>query len=535
MRILFSIISIFFFLTGVSAQNSIRREGKVSYISSARIYAKFNSTDGIQKGDTVWTMSGTNKKALFIVDAFSSISCMGATINSTEEALVGQDIFLFIDKKTKETSETIVSKPDNENTIEKEDTEPQKKPGPVDEDKDILEGKVSLYSYSSFSDVTNNSTQRFRYKISASAGDAKEDLLSGETYIAFTHKAGQWQDVNDNIFNALKIYSLAAKIRPSDSWDIWLGRKINHNLSGIGAIDGLQIQNTTGDFIFGAVSGFRPDYSDYSFNTDLFEYGAYVGYNRDLDQGNIRNTVAFMEQRNNGNTDRRFLYFQHSNNLLKNVYAYASCELDLYSIKNDQPTNEASLTSLYLSLRFRPIKKLSIYTSYDARKNIIYYETFKNYLDRLLEDAMRQGFQTRVNYRPWNNMYTGLSYSYRKKNGDDKPTQNVRGYYGFTKFPWINASVNFSASYLQTAYLNGKIGGVRISKSFFKNKIYSNLNLRYVEYDYPLTDQNMTQYIGQIDANWRINKKLSFSLSYEGDFEKKGVYHLVFINIAQRF
>ena len=140
-------------------------------------------------------------------------------------------------------------------------------------------------------------------------------------------------------------------------------------------------------FSFGGVTGTRPDYEDYGFNLKLFEYGAYVGHSHATQKGQIQSSVAFFEQRNSGNVDRRFAYLQHSNTLFKNLSLFSSAELELFSLKDGVSSTSPSFTSLYISLRYRMFKKLTLFTSFDTRKNVIYYETFKDYADRLLEEA----------------------------------------------------------------------------------------------------------------------------------------------------
>ena len=108
---------------------------------------------------------------------------------------------------------------------------------------------------------------------------------------------------------------------------ISVGRKINPNISSIGALDGLQTESNYKHFFWGAVAGFRPDYTDYGFNAHLLEYGAYFGHTAQNKNGRMQTSLALFEQTNSGKTDRRFAYFQHDNSLIKNVVDCA----DLFS------------------------------------------------------------------------------------------------------------------------------------------------------------------------------------------------------------
>ena len=176
----------------------------------------------------------------------------------------------------------------------------------------------------------------------------------------------------------------------------------------MGAIDGLQYELRLKSFTIGLVGGFRPDYLNYSFNADLVQFGGYLGHDYSNKNGSMQTTLAFIDQLNNGNTDRRFAYLQHTNALVKNLFFFGSVEVDLYKQIMTPPSdtiqtdttytqdNSPSLTNLYLSLRYRPIRQLSLSVSYSSRQNVIYYETYKDIVERLLEETALQGFTFQV-------------------------------------------------------------------------------------------------------------------------------------------
>ena len=146
--------------------------------------------------------------------------------------------------------------------------------------------------------------------------------LSAEVYIDFVHKINEWSEIKADIFNGLKIYNLALNYEFNKNNKIWLGRKINPRISNMGAIDGLQYELRLKSFTIGVVGGFRPDYLNYSFNAKLLQFGGYLGHDYSNKNGSMQTTLAFINQMNNGKTDRRFAYFQHTNALIKNLYFF---------------------------------------------------------------------------------------------------------------------------------------------------------------------------------------------------------------------
>lgn len=528
------------FLTGTDfhlfAQESVSNiEGLVSYITGKNIYVKFINTDGIENGDTLFIKENEVLVPALVVQHHSSISCLCNPI--------GEKSFQVSDKiiaKTKSRQKVQVVEPQAENQIEKDvneqvissasENEPPKKTNKQD-----VAGTLSVSSYSNFSNTDRDNLHRLRYTFSMDAQNISNSKLSAETYISFSHKLNQWDVVQENLNNALKIYSLALKYDFNNTTSMWVGRKINPKIANIGAVDGIQFQKDWKRFFVGMVGGTRPDFQDYGFNPKLLEYGAYIGQNQKVENGFVQSSLAFFEQRNSGNTDRRFMYFQHSNSYIKNVNIFSSFELDLYKLENGQPQNTVSLTSLYLSLNYRISRRLSLFGSYDNRKNVIYYETFKNYTDAILQQASRQGLRFRINYRPINYLNIGVNAGTRFMKNDARKTNTLNGYATYTKLPWINSSLSLSTNLMQTSYLNGQVYGARLSKDILKGKIYGTLNYRWVKFDYVSSFSQLKQNIGEVDFSYQFNKKLYLSVNYEATFQKNENFNRLYLNVRWKF
>lgn len=514
-------------------------EGKVSYITMQNIYVRFEATGLVQKGDTIFIMKDQKMVPLFISESVSSMSGVGKPLGNME-VKISDVVYLKVKKsllkKNDENEETPIVKSGSErkDSISSYSIKTIPDKTKVPERQEKIRGRLAVSSYSYFSNASDLN-QRFRYTFSLSADNISGGRISTDSYIMFTHRLEHWADVEDNLFNALKIYSLNVNYDLSDRTRLSFGRKINPHISGVGAIDGLQAETKAGNFTFGAVVGSNPDYSDYSFNAKLFEYGAYLSHEFKNKNGSMANSFAIFQQTSHGKTDRRFAYFQHDNSLAKNIGFYVSCELDLYTLKNGLPVNSVSLTSLYLSLRYRMSKQLSASLSYDARKNVIYYETFKNYLDQLLLDATRQGYQLRINYRPAKTITSGITGGYRFQKKDPKPMLNFNGFLTFSEVPGINASVNLTANWLQTSYVDGMIYGIQVYRDIVPSKLSTGIYYRLADNQYANYNSNSIQHMAQFELSWRLSKKLTFSANYDGTYDRNTKYHSVYINLIQRF
>jgi len=541
MRILILFITLIIIGFGLKGQTSRQAiDGMVSYVTSQNVYVKFSSTENISVGDTLFTVTDGLLLPVLLVKELSSISCVCTPLSSKKLA-VNDNIRAFPVKTIPAANLNAVPAPGVKKELVQTDSIPTQKNTPPEEIKQRVNGRFSVSSYSNFSSVSDLS-QRMRYTFSMNATNISNSKLSAETYISFVHKAGEWSEVQNDIFNGLKIYSLALNYAVNKNNQLWFGRKINPRLSNAGAIDGLQYETKIKAFAAGLFAGTRPDYMNYSFNSKLLQYGGYLGHDyAGKNGGSAQSSVAFVEQKNNGNTDRRFAYLQHTNSLLPKLYFFGSVEFDLFNKKmNVQDStltqdNSPNLSNVYVSLRYKILKQLSVSLSYSARQNIVYYETYKSIIDQLLDESKLQGYMFQINYRPVKFITVGANAGYRFSKNDPGPTKNLYSYVTYSSVPFINASATLSATILETGYMSGNIYSLGLARDLLPGKLYGGINYRYVKYKFISNETPLSQNMGEINLTWRMMKKLSFSFNYEGTFEKDRHFDRIYINLTQRF
>ena len=266
-------------------------EGSVSFITGKNIYVKFISTENIENGDTLFIQKNEKIIPGLIVQHHSSISCLCVAINDIK--------FKVSDKiysKSKKVELPDIAEVLPEETPEKDINE-RVLITPEEENEQVkiqdFSGKLSLSSYSNISS-SGDDTYRFRYTFSSKAKNIAESKFSAETYISFTHKLNHWDLVQENLNNALKIYNLALKYDFNETTSLWAGRKINPRIANVGAIDGLQFEYGFKNMYVGIVGGSRPDFQDYGYNFDLFEYGAYFGQSKKVKNGFVQTSFCFV-------------------------------------------------------------------------------------------------------------------------------------------------------------------------------------------------------------------------------------------------
>jgi len=518
--------------------------GKISYTSSQNVYVQFSNTNGIEIGDTIFGLKNNTYQPVLIVKSKSSISCVTTLIGSN--APVVADV-VYARKKIEPASLEVIAQKSkegialNDQVINKVNKEKQQLGNGS-----TFSGRVSLSGFlNNTSDTTLNST--FRFNLSLNAHHIGNSNFSAECDLSLTNRNTNRPYVNlssvDSLklvnfrqtFNDVRVYNLSLKYDISKTASVLVGRRINSNLANIGAIDGVQFENSGKNISFGAVVGSRPDLYSYAINPDLFQYGAYLSHQLTRKSGSMQTSVAFFNQTNKMLTDRRFMYIQHSNSLLNNVNLFGSAEVDLFGLQNNLPVTTFNLTSAYLSLRWSALRNLSLAVSYDARKNIYYYETYKNYVDSLLDKETRQGLKFQINYRPFNRLSCGGTAGYRFATPTSNQSLNGYTYLTYSQIPLLDVAITINATALKTSYVSGIIYGASLSRDFLNGKLYTELSYQNVNYTFATTSQ-LLEDIGNLDFSWRITRKLIFSLNFEAMKDtNSNLQGRLFFNITQRF
>jgi hypothetical protein len=509
--------------------------GMVSYISSQNVYVKFISTKNFKVGDTLYIQKDNTLIPVLKVNNFSSTSCVCTPISESNLS-VSMKIFAKNNiQKSNEDEKVKLVIPTNEinnpDTTESIIQNELKRP----RFKQKISGSISASSYSNFSNSANVNSSRFRYQFSLNAKNISNSMISAEANVTFQHEKDNWKKVQENVFQALKIYNLAVKFDNNKNTQIILGRKLNPKISSLGAIDGIQYEGKINNLYVGLIAGSRPNYTDYNFDFSLPQFGAYIGHNHSNSNGEMQNSFGVFEQMNVSKTDRRIAYYQHSNSLIKNLYLFGSFEMELYKNIDSIPKNTFDLSSTFLLLNYKLFKRITLSASYDNRKNVIYYETYKSYINQILEIEARQGLSFQANYYNLKNLTFGAKAGYRFPNKNSKETINLYAFVSFYNIPGVNLNATVSANYLETSYVSGKILNLNLSREFLQNNLYVDCGYQLVDYSYTGSDATSLQNVVNLGITWLFIKNISFSANYETSFEKQNHYNRLNLQIRKRF
>ena len=505
--------------------------GKVSFVTSKNIYVKFDDTKNINIGDTLKFLN--QKTACLVVKNKSSNSVVCSVIYECD-VKKGDEVYYNYSTKNKNMEKAIVVVQVIENNKDSIEIDDQK-------DKDSryvqkVKGRISVASYSTLSNIRDD-RHRIMYRLSINADHIRASKFSFESYLTYRQYFNSEESSISRNRNRFNVYNLALRYDIDPSLSLVIGRKINNKISSVGAIDGLQVDKFFGKNYVGAIAGFRPDIYDYSFNSDLFEYGAYIGRISDNLYFYSQTTLGFMEQRNNKEIDRRYVYFQHSSTIVKKLNLFTSIELDLYNKVNDTVNNDVRLTNLYASARYRFSRKFDLTLSYDSRKRILYYETFKSEIERLLDDDIaRQGFRARINVRPIKYLITGISYSKRFQSDRENKSDNIYGYVSYSRIPSIGGGLSVNYNMNTSNYLKSKIFSVRYSRNLLKNKLNADFYYRNADFSYfnSHIGNNKQNYYGT-NLSYNITRRLMLSVSGEYSNSSQENNYRIYTKLIKRF
>ena len=536
---------IFVCLSANAFAQSTDLEGEVSFVTSENTYVRFLSTADIEIGDTLSFMHDGQKRPCLIVQQKSSSSCVCSTIGDCKIEK-GTRIYFAQAKKVEEPEvETEQDENKNPELNATEDLAIQDvSANPVIESNETKSEPVKLQkirarlSASTYSTLNPDHADRHRtmLRFNMNADRINNSRLSFETNINYRRNIEESTASTSLSNNFMRIYNLAVRFQLDSLSTITLGRKINRKMSSVGAIDGVQLDKYFNSYYTGAILGFRPDISDFGFNPDLFEYGVYFGKDltRGSNYGNV--TLGFLEQRNAGNIDRRYSYLQFSNSFSRKASMFASMEMDLYSFKDQTAVMEPRLTNLFLSFRYRFNRRFSVSLSYDTRKRIIYYETFRTEIDELLaDDLARQGIRLRVNIRPMKYVYTGFSVSRRFQSNSQNSSDNANAFVNIGRVPKLNGRLNFSFNYNKSNYLKSYIKAVRYSRMLIPRKVNVDLYYRHVNYNYISSETKTKQEYYGAGLSWNISKDINLNILLERSISSNNENYRFNTKLIKRF
>jgi hypothetical protein len=465
----YGILPLLLLSTLATAQSVV--PGEVTFITAQHVYVRFERTEGIAVKDTLELVQGGVATACLVVSSMSSTSCVCTVVRGCTFAkgdLVQTRRLHAVEANAVGTHRERPAR--TKTTVE--DTLGGKG--------ERIRGRLSAATYSTMPSAREND-HRVMYRFSMNAQNIANSKFSAETYLNYRRLYPANLESHPQNTEFFNVYSLAVSYAPDSNTTITLGRKINNSASSLGAIDGLQMERSFGTIFAGTIAGFRPDIYTYGLNFNLLEYGGYIGAQVSSATVSSRSTVGLLQQTNNGMVDRRYAYVQHTSTFNGNLNFFSSGELDLYSTTG----SSVRLTNLFISSRYRFSRKIDVFVSYDNRRRVVYYETFRNDVEVLLDDDdARQGARVRFNVRPTKKLGLGAGYSKRFQADGANASDNLSGFLNFNMDPEGVGRWSVQANRNTSNYVRSDVLSFRHSRTLIPRRLSMSLYYRMVEYTY---------------------------------------------------
>ncbi len=500
----------------VRAQSNKAQTGAVSFVTSTRVYIKFDNTQAILPGDTLYRFVNDQLTPSVVVEKKSSLSVVARLLAGQKPAK--GDLMQFNGRNINSGNDAVPAK----QLLEKK--------------KDPIKGSVSVGSYvqaSSATDFNARNMARVRFNMN----EINDSRLSISTYFIYRQNLEASEDTIYQSPGLFNIYNLFLKYEKKDDYSFGVGRKINRRVASLGMIDGVHLEKQLGILHVGGIAGFRPNFRNNGFSTDKPQMGAYLGIAHNSNGKSLDLTVGLLEQKNGSAIDRRYIYAQGMANLGFGFNLFSSAEMDLYTLNSDLTQGGNRLTNFHLSANYRFNKKVRFSASYDNRKQIIFYETFQTNLERLIaDDEARQGIRARVTLKPFKRVTIGAAYGKRYQNSMANASDNYNVFGSIRNMPIIGGIVSANLNVNQSNYLNSVSATFRHSRYYFRNKVSASTYLRSVAYSHnPERDVTILHQFAGSQFNYLFGNNFSLGGLVEFSLRKSEYKSRFNIQLTKRF
>jgi hypothetical protein len=255
---------------------------------------------------------------------------------------------------------------------------------------------------------------------------------------------------------------------PTSAFNYAIGRIQSNQLSGVGYLDGLFLRyNLSPRLHIGVYGGLKSSWEFAGAEGSRQKYGLMVGYRSDRSAASrIETSLAVNTEYKGKTVSRENLYFQSSFSFNNKLFVYNSVEVDINRSWRKERTSEAvSLSSFYLSARYRFSDVVLAGLSFDDRKNYYTYDTMEipeDYYDM----AARYSLGAELNLYFPRNYTTSFRAGIRKRQNDTQTTYTGRASFRKSNLFIKRLSVGINLNLYSNYYTEGWIPTVFITKSF---------------------------------------------------------------------
>jgi hypothetical protein len=315
-----------------------------------------------------------------------------------------------------------------------------------------------------------------------------------------------------------------------------IGRIISNFISGVGYIDGAQIQlNLSPQFRAGILGGFQPEWQYSKFQSSLQKYGGYLNFfTGDYQSVRFESTLAAVGIYHSSTISREFLYLQTNLRSSYHWQIYQSAEIDINRKWREEKTGKSiALSNFYISAFYQVSDPVKLGLSYDNRKNYWSYEVM-SMPDSLFDDNLRRGIRGYITLRLPARFSVYSNLGYRKREGDSESTHSFS--VGLNKSNLIirGIFINLLGAGFSNPVSDGNNYSARLGKYFAGG---SSLSVTYGNYYYKFssTDTKVNNRWLRFNGQFQVYRRFFLSAEYEAGLSGDTEGDKFFGEIGYRF
>lgn len=494
---------------------------KIKYLTAEYVYLDAGSSAGLAVGDVLYVVRSQEQVIAKIEVVFVAENSASCKILSSQKSIQAGDAAVVVKQKEKPARES-VEKPEAEAPLL---AEPEPAPAPRRRERTYgssmrLSGSISAQYYHLEDRTANNldfTRPALRVNLRARRLFGKELTLRlrSRTYHNMRTRSYNLGVPEDEWRN--RVYELSLSYEePAAPVNFRMGRIITNFISGVGYIDGGQLQyNLSRSLRMGAFAGTQPNWRTSSFQTTVTKYGGYFNFSSGNYQTRyFESTLAGATERNTGMVSREFLYLQNTLNFGARLNLFQSAEVDVNrDWRKEKVGQSVSLSSLYLSGRYRVSSGLTLGMIFDNRKNYWTYE-IRTLADSLFDDALRTGLRGNISLRLPGSSYLYANAGVRKRQGDPETTRSFSAGFNTSNLLLRGFFLQLNAAGFSGPLTEGYNGAAQIGQSFSAGH---RLAIEYGTYAYTIAnpDESRTNHWARAYADLMLWRHLFISGQYE--------------------
>lgn len=526
---LFAVCIILIFCAVAGAQTP---SFSIKYLSAENVYVDAGKADGIRVGDSLLVKRGNESIAALCVTYTAEHSAACQVMTQQSELQVGDTVKPI---RLHEEAELNTAAESRTRTQPRPRTRSAQKAS----DQLKIRGSASANWYH-FSDV---STSRYTFNQPGFRLNLRLADVLAKNYNFQLVTRGRYSMRTTRVSSRMpekewrnRIYRVSFSYEDESAMiNYKIGRIISSTFSGVGYIDGLQLQqNVSENFRYGVFAGTQPQWQYSTVQTALQKYGAYVNFSSgDFNSGRYEGTVAVAGEYHGATVSREFLYVQNNYNTSRfNIYQSADVDLNR-DWRKERAGETVSMTNLYVYSNYQLTSDFSLGLSYDNRKNYYTYE-IRSLADSLFDDAMRQGFRGNIRLKLPGRIHLFGNVGLRTVDSDQK---NALSYaLGINKYDLtpLRLFAGLYASSFSNHYSDGYHGSLRLGKTF---RAGHDAELAFGAYAYNLratTGSRRNQWL-RFNFSLQLPASLYLTEQYEYTWGNDAEGHRFYTELGYRF